>query len=272
MRTESEQLAETLALQSAKYMQAAWKVTGEPKEEAAAVATKDKLDYELFQRWLRFLAKPPKFYPYLARWQAMIKEGGSEDEARTLAAEFQDLAVEVMFDARALKEENDIIRAKALPGTRKKEPANLPNEFVTNDDFCPGCGLELKSLPGDRVLFYADMFRSDLVDSADPANAKEDDKPGLFVFSGPGLDRWLGADRRRYIDDLRDDIKAVTKAMPAKYAYVHGVTDVEKPAAMKIAIRGNPLKPGEEVTRHFPSVLVDGPPPAFEKGSGRLEL
>ena len=272
MRTESEQLAETLALQSAKYMQAAWKVTGEPKEEAAAVATKDKLDYELFQRWLRFLAKPPKFYPYLARWQAMIKEGGSEDEARTLAAEFQDLAVEVMFDARALKEENDIIRAKALPGTRKKEPANLPHEFVTNDDFCPGCGLELKSLPGDKVFFYADMFRNDYVDTADPANAKEDDKPGLFAFRGPSLDRWLGADRRRYIDELRDDIKALDKAMPAKYAYVHGVEDAPAAAAMRVALRGNPFKPGDEVTRHFPSVLVEGEPPSFLKGSGRREL
>ena len=82
----------------------------------------------------------------------MVKEGGSEDEAKTLAAEFQELVVEVMFEARAIKEENDIIRAKALPGTKKKEKANLPNEFVTNDDFCPGCGLELKSLPGDKVV------------------------------------------------------------------------------------------------------------------------
>jgi hypothetical protein len=272
MRTESEQLAETLALQSAKYMQAAWKVTGEPKEDAAAVATKDKLDYELFQRWLRFLAKPPKFYPYLTKWQAMIKEGGSEEEAKALATEFQDLAVEVMFDARAIKEENDIIRAKALPGTRKKERANLPHEFVTNDDFCPGCGLALKSLPGDKAFLYGDMFRGDYADAADPANAKEDDKPGLFAFRGPALDRWLGVDRRRYIDELRDDIKALDKAMPAKYAYVHGVEDAPAPAVMRVALRGNPFKPGDEVTRHFPSVLVAGEPAPFVKGSGRQEL
>ncbi len=270
--TESEQLAQTLALQTSKYMQAAWKVMGEPKEEPAAVASGAKLDYELFQRWLRFLAKPPKFYPYLKKWQAMIKEGGSEDEAKTLATEFQDLVAEVMFDARAIKEENDIIRAKALPGTKKKKRANLPNEFITNDDFCPGCGLELKSLPGDKVFFYSDMFRSDYVDTADPANAKEEDKPGLFVFRGPSLDRWLGADRRRYIDDLREDIKVLGKAMPPKYAYVHGVEDVEKPAPIKVAVRGNPFKPGDEVARHFPSVLVDGDPPAFAKGSGRQEL
>ena len=272
MSTESGQLAETLALQTSQYMQAAWKVTGEPKEDAAKVATGAKLDYELFQRWLRFLAKPPKFYPYLKKWQEMIKEGGSEDEAKTLAAEFQDLVVEVMFDARAIKEENDIIRAKALPGTKKKEKANLPNEFITNDDFCPGCALELKNLPGDKVFFYGDMFRFDYVDSADPANAKEEDRPGLFVFRGPSLDRWLGADRRRSIDDLRDDIKALGKAMPPKYAYVHGVQDVEKPVPIKVAIRGNPFRAGDEVARHFPSVLVPGDPAAFTKGSGRQEL
>jgi cytochrome c553 len=272
MDTESNQLAETLALQSAKYMQAAWKVAGEPKADAATVAAAEKLDYELFQRWLRFLAKPPKFYPYLKKWQDMIKEGGSEDEAKTLATEFQELVVNVMFEAREIKDENEIIRAKALPGTKKKEKANLPNEFITNDDFCPGCGLELKSLAGDRVYLHVDMFRGDLVDSADPANAKENEKPGLFVFSGPSLDRWLGPDRRRYIEDLREDIKATTTAMPPKFAYVHGVADVAKPQPIKVAIRGNPFKPGDEVSRHFPSVLVNWPPPVFSKGSGRLEL
>ena len=272
VRTESDQLAETLALQASKYLQAAWKVAGEPKEDAAAVATAAKLDYELFQRWLRFLAKPPRFYPYLTKWQAMIKEGGSEDEAKTLAAEFQELVVDVMFQARAIKEENDIIRAKALPGTKKKDKANLPNEFITNDDFCPGCGLELKSLPGDKVFFYGDMFQGDFVDSADPANAKDEAKPALFVFRGPGLDRWLGADRRRYIDELRDDIKGLVKSMPPKYAYVHGVRDAESPQPIKIAIRGNPFKPGDEVPRRFPSVLVEGDPPPFTKGSGRAEL
>ena len=271
-QTESRQLAETLALQSSKYMLAAWKVTGERKADAAQVAAEDKLDYELLQRWVRFLGKPPKFYPYLKKWQEMIKEGGSEDEAKKLAGEFQDLVLDVMFEAREVKDENDIIRAKALPGTKKKEPANLPNEFVTNDDFCPGCGLELKSLTGDRVLLQADLFRADLVDSAQQAAAKEDEKPGLFVFRGPALDRWLGADRRRYIDDLREDIKATTKAMPAKYTFVHGVEDVEKPVPIRVAVRGNPFKLGDEVARHFPTVLGPGDPSPFAKGSGRAEL
>ena len=113
-------------------------------------STPSKLDYELFDRWLKFLAKPPKFYPYLTKWQEMIKAGGTAAEAKTLADEFQALLLDVMFERKEIKDENDIIAAKALPGTKKKEPAKLPSDFVTNDDFCPGCGLELKSLPVER--------------------------------------------------------------------------------------------------------------------------
>jgi len=272
MGTESDQLGQTLALQASKYMQAAWRVTGEPKEDAEAVATKENLDFELFQRWIRFLAKPPKFYPYLKPWQEMVKEGGSADRAKTLAGDFQSLLLDVMFESREIKDENDIIRAKALPGTKKKEKANLPNEFITNDDFCPGCGLELKSLQGDRVFLYADVFRRDLVDSADPANAKDDDKPGLLVFRGSALDRWLGADRRRYIDDLREDIKTSEKAMPPKYAYVHGVQDLAVPQKSHVALRGSPFRLADEVPNRMPLVLSDGVAVPFTKGSGRAEL
>src|SRR3954462_2776360 len=61
MRTESMQLSETLALQATKYMVAAWKVLGEPKEEIPKVVEAEKLDYVLFDRWLKFVAKPPRF-------------------------------------------------------------------------------------------------------------------------------------------------------------------------------------------------------------------
>jgi len=139
-KTESTQLAQTLALQASKYMVAAWRVTGEPKEDVPKVADAAKLDYELFDRWLKFLAKPPRFYPYLTAWQTMIKSGGTKSEAQKLADEFQALILEVMFERKEVNEENDIIKAKALPGTKKKEPGKLPSDFVTNDDFCPVCG------------------------------------------------------------------------------------------------------------------------------------
>ena len=271
-RTESTQLGETLALQASKYMAAAWKVLGEPKEEVAKIVDAEKLDYELFDRWLKFLVKPPRFYPYLTKWQEMIKAGGSAAEAKTLAGEFQALLLDVMFDRKELKDENDIIIAKSLAGTKKKEPGKLPSDFVTNDDFCPNCGLELKSLPVERNNLWTDVFQRDLQEGFDPAQAQDRIKPGLFAFRGWGLERQLSADRRRYVEGLRADIAALRKAQPPKYAFVHGVADVEKPVDIKVSKRGSPYNLGDVEPRHFLSVLSDETPVPFTKGSGRLEL
>jgi mono/diheme cytochrome c family protein len=272
LKTESTQLGETLALQASKYMVAAWKVTGEPKEEIPKVVDAAKLDFELFDRWLKFLAKPPRFYPYVTKWQEMIKGGGTADEAKKLADEFQALLLDVMFDKKEIKEENDIIAAKALPGTKKKDPGKLPSDFVTNDDFCPGCGLELKSLPIERGNLWTDVFTRDLQEGFDPAQMKENVKPGLLAFRGWGLERQLSADRRRYIDGLRSDIEALRKAQGPKYAFVHGVGDAEKPVNLRVSKRGSPFNLGDEEPRHFLSVLSEQAPTPFAKGSGRLEL
>jgi mono/diheme cytochrome c family protein len=272
METESRQLGETLALQAVKYMKAAWKVTGEPREDMATVANAEKLDYELFDRWIRFLAKPPKFYPYLTAWQEMIKRGGTAGEADRLAAEFQELLLGVMFEKKEIREENEIIQAKALTGTKKKAPAKLPSDFVTNDDFCPGCGLELKSLPIEKTNLWTDAFQRDLAEGFDPNQPGGRPKPGLLSFRGWGLERQLAGDRRRYIDDLRADIAAARKALPPRYPFVHGVRDADKPQNLKVSVRGNPYKLGDEVPRRFLSVLCDGDPLPFAAGSGRLEL
>jgi len=271
-RIESTQLAQTLALQAAGYMQAAWKVTGEPKEEVRKVVEADRLDYELFDRWVKFLAKPPKFYPNLKSWQEMIKRGGTKGEAAKLAAEFQSQILEVMFDRKELNDENDVIKAKALPGTKKKEEAKLPSDFVTNDDFCPNCGLELKSMPIEQQNLWVDLFQRDLADGFDPGQAPESVKPGLFVFRGWGLERQLSAERRAYINALKDDIDKLRKEQPPKYPYVHGVGDVEKPQTLKVSLRGSPYNLGDDAPPHFLSILNPADPPRFTKGSGRLEL
>jgi len=175
-------------------------------------------------------------------------------------------------DQERRQRENDIIIAKALLGTKKKEPAKLPSDFVTNDDFCPNCGLELKSLPIDRNSLWTDVFQRDLQDGFDPAQSYKDVKPGLLVFRKWGLERQLGADRRVYVDGLRKDIEALRKTQPPKYAFVHGVADVEKPVNLKVSRRGSPYNLGAEEPRHFLAILSDGDPVPFTAGSGRLEL
>ena len=78
-----------------------------------------------------FLDKPPVYYPFLKSWQEMVKAGGTREEAKKLADGFQDLLVDVVLEQKEVEEQNDIIRAKALPGTKKKEPANLPHFVQT---------------------------------------------------------------------------------------------------------------------------------------------
>ncbi len=272
-RAESTGLGETLALQCSKYLQAVWRVQGEPNDQIAKVVEDGKLDYELFERWAKFSAKPPKFYPDLQKWQAMIKRGGTAHEAKKLADEFQSTVVAVMMEKREMKDINEVIVAKSLPETNKpKERKNRPSDFVTNDDFCPGCGLELKSLPLERMNLWTDVFQRDLSDGEDPMNNFRNMKPGLLSFRGWSLERQLSAEKRAYLDSLKNDIEAAKKDLPPKYPFVHGVSDEPKPVDLPVSKRGNPYTLGDIQQRHFLSALVDGRPEPFTKGSGRMEL
>ncbi len=272
LSTESTQLGESLSLQASKYMLAAWKISGEPKEDVAKVIDESKVDPELLERWIKFLAKPPRFYPYLKDWQELIKRGGTADEAKKLADQFQATLVDVMFARKDIKEENEIITAKALLGTKKKKPGKLPSDFVTNEDFCPGCNLELKSLKSDQNNLWTDVFARDLGEGFDPAQTSERIKPGLLAFRGWSLERRLSADRRAYLQVLRDDIDVLKKSGPSTFPFVHGVADDSKPVNLKVSLRGNPYNLGAEVPRRFPAILSNGDPQAFTNGSGRLQL
>ncbi len=162
-----------------------------------------------------------------------------------------------MFEARELKEENDIIRAKALPGTKKKEPANLPHEFVTNDDFCPGCGLELKSQAPERGYLWQDVFQvRHLRRCSAPRRAHGRSSPGCSPSAaGRSNAGWaaIAASTSRICAPTSTSMK---KALPEKYAYVHGVADAREAGRTRSShLRGNPMREGDVVPRRFLSVL-----------------
>jgi hypothetical protein len=108
---------------------------------------------------------PPPARPTPAGGHVVLQVRGNVMERLQVrgADEFQALVIDVLITRRQVKEENDIIVAKALPTTKPRERANKPNEFKTNDDFCPGCGLELKSMPIERTNLWTDVFARDLV-------------------------------------------------------------------------------------------------------------
>jgi hypothetical protein len=95
----------------------------------------------------------------------------------------------------------------------------------------------------------------------------------VLTFRGYGLQSRIGPEEQARTKTLQDDIDAIRKKLDAmKYPFIHGVKDNETPVNIPLALRGNPMNLGPEVPRHFLSVLSDGDPTPFTKGSGRMEL
>ena len=56
MEKQSDLYSEMLAQKTSKYLTAAWQVTGEPKKTVAEAAVDQKVDPEMLERWIKFLA------------------------------------------------------------------------------------------------------------------------------------------------------------------------------------------------------------------------
>ncbi len=267
-RESSDQLAQILAHQTSKYVMGAWRVIGKPKMTEAEVAEKDKLDPEVLQRWVKYLQRPQASYPYLNDFKAMIANGGgTEEQAKFLAHDIENVVLKTMADAAKIKDDNETIKAKNDVPKHINMNAK-PNEFETKDQFCPGCDLELKALPTEQAKLYQELFRSEeeLADEQRPV-------PGVFRFYGYALERQLGATWKEHIESLDSRIEGMQKSLPKEFPFVHGVGDKTKPVNLQLNIRGNPNSLGDVVPRRFVQVLSREPDgDKFLEGSGRLEL
>ena len=267
-RTETRQLADALANQTSNYMVAAWNVLGKPKSTVEEAASQAKLDPEVLRRWVDYLTPGKKQqYDYLKDWQAMIAVGGgTEDEAKVLAESFQRLVFRVRRHARDVEEQNEIIRDKNDVPRHRVHDAK-PSEFETDDQFCPGCALELKTIPIDEAKLYSDIF----VTRSGDEEAKF--QPGVLVFVGWNLTSRLGAPLQSYIEAQQKEIADLKKQLgPENYPYVHGMADKPQIQDVKLNVRGNPHSLGDTVPRRFLTVLATPESKPYSNGSGRLEL
>ncbi|WP_419160870.1 PSD1 and planctomycete cytochrome C domain-containing protein [Candidatus Palauibacter sp.] len=265
LRTEGEQLARVLSLQVSRYMMAARQVAGKPQLPVEQAAARAKVDLETLQRWIRFLAKEPRHYPFLKDWQAMIARGEEEEEARKLADDFQHLVLELMAEQEKLEERNRRIIAKGTPLEEVKSTP-MPNGF---ESFFDQHQLELETMGRERFNLYTDIFRSDLDNELDtffPA-------PGLFRFSGWGLERQLGRVAMDHVTAMRERIEELEEELP-DVPFAMGVRDKEPGdlTDINLHIRGSPTNLGEKVPRGFLTVLSQEGAAPFTEGSGRLQL
>jgi mono/diheme cytochrome c family protein len=278
-KTAADQVAKALASQTSSYMVAAWKVTGKPKAKLEEAADAARLDPELLDRWVKFLAKKQSYYPYLHDWQMMIAQGGTEDQAKFQGDSLQQRILDLELEQKQLDEDNEKIKAKADVPTKRKKEAK-PNEFDTYDEFCPGCTLELKVMTPEKANFYSDLFVRALSSEAEGRG-----EPGLFVFRGWELARRVGPMEQQYLvanskpsGGPGDDSgppgggKGKGKNGPEIYPFVHGMADKPKAVNIALDLRGNPNNHGEEVPRAFITVLGAPDKKPYTSGSGRLDL
>jgi hypothetical protein len=101
--------------------------------------------------------------------------------------------------------------------------------------------------------------------------AKVTGAKGAAPKSKKQLEEQLSPEARKKLAAMRADLEALQKKVPVHYPIVHALKDSGHPANIHVCLRGNPNDPGEEVVRHFLSVLDRSSRP-FSHGSGRLEL
>jgi uncharacterized protein DUF1553 len=124
-------------------------------------------------------------------------------------------------------------------------------------------------------VLWTDVFERDvpeIVGEDADDNIDRRGKPGLLKLTEGALERRLSADFRFHIGKLRADIDAFKKAMPPRPPSVYGIGEAEQPSDLKTFIRGNPYTFGVSAPRALPSLMNNGEPKLFTKGSGRLDL
>ena len=138
LRDQEKTLREILARQTSRYMMAAWEVMTKklPETEIDRLAAERQVDAETLRRWLAYLQQPRYEHPFLADWKrSWSSAGGTEQEARKIADEFQSLVLAVMEEKNELDAENAVASKNYKP-REDAERAVLPGGDIVYDNFC----------------------------------------------------------------------------------------------------------------------------------------
>lgn len=92
---------------------------------------------------------------------------------------------------------------------------------------------------------------------------------GVYFYDAKSIDRFLGGIATTMSRNSAPKSRRREKDAPPIYPFLHSVKDAEKPADIKVALRGDPKTPGEVAPRRFLQVLCEGEPAPYSEGSGR---
>ena len=237
---QTKQLVDLLSRDTSRYLVAAF-----AKQTDVA-----GLDQETLERWKKYLVVTDQDHTYLKPWRDLMAAHPTEAQVVAEADRYQQFILQLLDEAKEVDDKNYV----AFGG--RKGQKNENTRQYTN----------IVSLPVLKFYQWREIAYG-------PYNIDGFKAPAGVLYYGPKeIDRFLGGIARAYVDKLKAEIATLEKDLPPMYPFVHAVTEVEKPADLKVALRGDPKTPGELAPRRFLQVLCDGDPAPYTQGSGRAQL
>lgn len=235
---QTKQVGEMLAARTYDYLLA-----------AQGIATAAGLDEETLGRWRKYLSDPAKDHPYLKNWSALAARKASGAEFQTEARKLHELVQTILEEKRDVDEKNFLI---------------LGRDAKRNDV----ARASLHSIERDKYIFWRDLFERSTQDAGGVRRTPD----GMFYYGKDKVDRFLAGIWVSHLERLKRQAKEAKEKVPPQYPFLQTVADVEKPADVRVAIRGDRNNLGEIAPRRFLMVLSPAERKPFTKGSGRLEL
>ncbi len=247
---ENERLGESFAQQTAEYLVAVWSFDQQRRTKKqlnlAAIAKETKLSDVVLTRWQQHLDedKTVKHELFAAWRECLAKQDPQRDlssdaaaiaEVQKIATDLQATIVDALAKRRAIEDQHAKTLAELKPG--EKAPAKPALE---------------KSL--DKVVKY--VFDGNKRPLSIPQNQ---------------ADKLYPEASRAQVTAAQKEVESLKKAAGEKYPIAHSITEGTI-ANVKLHRRGNHKDLGDEVPRHFLSILSADKPQPFSQGSGRLEL
>jgi mono/diheme cytochrome c family protein len=193
----------------------------------------DDLDYETLDRWKKYLGSTKN--PHLKGWGELVAKKAPREEFEAAARAFQH-EVELVNEQKHTVDEHNKIRLGLNPDRNAMSQADL------------------ESLSIDQYNLWNEVLA------------------GVLRYTGTKLDRFLSGEWKRRLVQLREDAAGLKKELPAQYPFLQSLEDSKNPHDVRIAIRGDANNRGAVAPRHMPTILCDGTPAPFTKGSGRMAL
>ena len=246
LEKQRDQLIDVFMRRTANYLVSSYLVASQQREPGK-VASEAGLDRKTLERWIAYLETRPHDHPFLDDWHALMDRGGSLDEARQLARNFERELLSIHRDKRAIDDRNYVKLGGAEGIRTQRTLLNTNLEFL------------------EPVRYY--VWR----DMATPP-AKRRGLPfagGVYYYGPKEIHRFLGGVWRQHLDLQSAELKRLEEDVPPAYPFLHAFQDAQTPKDARLAIRGDAKDLGPPVPRRFLSVLSDGQPGRFEQGSGR---